>query len=330
MIRPVTLIGAFAFVVTLCLTVAAVPPLLSDQGRLTTEQGEPVEDGTYQIAFALYNAPSGGSPVWSETHSGVPVADGVFGVVLGGIVPIGDAVLAGDEKYLEVTVDADLVMPRTRLTSGAYALRVATVDGATGGAVNTPLVLIPEGTTVSFDAFGNRSAAAVASSRMEFTFNQENLPTISLWEPVDSKAFGLPAESKRVEFSPSGIYMFGQSEYDTTLIVAPNGDIIGSGQITMGENSSSGTETSVLGFQNNAEGDSSAIGGGSANLTTGTSTVISGGFSNTANGEGSTIGGGSFNQTDGAYSTISGGFANSAFGEYAAIPGGRDNVADGR
>jgi hypothetical protein len=222
-------------------------------------------------------------------------------------------------------------MPRTQLTSGAYAQRVATVDGTTGGVIEAPLILIPEGTTPGFDAFGNPSAAAVATSRIEFSFNANDLPIISLWEPVDSKAHGFAAaENKKIEFSYNGIYMFGETEQDTTLIVAPNGDIIGAGQITMGENSSSGTETSVLGFQNTADGDSSAIGGGSANYTTGTSSVISGGFSNTANGEGSAIGGGAYNQTDGPYSTIAGGFSNSTFGEYATIPGGRDNAADGR
>ena len=94
-------------------------------------------------------------------------------------------------------------------------------------------------------------------------------------------------------------------------------------------NSSSGVQTSVLGFDNDASGDSSSIGGGSYNVSFGTISVIGGGFSNTTNGTGATIGGGATNTVSGEYATIGGGLDNSAMGNYATIPGGQANVADG-
>jgi hypothetical protein len=37
------------------------------------------------MTFALYDVESGGSPLWSETHANVPVAEGLFSVRLGSI-----------------------------------------------------------------------------------------------------------------------------------------------------------------------------------------------------------------------------------------------------
>jgi hypothetical protein len=123
--------------------------------------------------------------------------------------------------------------------------------------------------------------------------------------------------------------MFGASEFDTTLIVEPNGDIRGVGQITMGENSSDGIQTTVLGFDNTGDGDSSTVGGGSGNVAQGTISIISGGHQNITTAEGATIGGGSFNQGDGPYSTVGGGQQNVASGEFATIAGGFGNTAAG-
>jgi len=161
----------------------------------------------------------------------------------------------------------------------------------------------------------------------QIVLETENIgvPQISMLEPADSKAPG----SKRVTIRPDALIMFGETELDTNLIVRSNGDITGLGQLTMGQNSSPGIQTSVLGFENTANGDSSAIGGGSQNTTNGTISTISGGHQNTANGEGSTIGGGAFNTTDGDYSTIAGGYNNRAEGDFSSIPGGEENNSDG-
>ena len=44
---------------------AAVPPVISYQGKLMQPNGIPVPDGTYSIRFAIYDAPTGGTPLWS-------------------------------------------------------------------------------------------------------------------------------------------------------------------------------------------------------------------------------------------------------------------------
>jgi hypothetical protein len=307
---------------------ASVPGLISYQGRLTTPDGESVADGPYQLTFSIYNVPEGGLALWTEQHIDVPVIDGLFSVILGSLIPLDDSVFVGGESYLAVQVGADLIQPRTRLTSAAYAQRVATVDEADGGTVTSPLIIVPSETTAGF-TMSEDGIAVSGVSYMELNVTGSDA-SISMWEPVDSRGLGgAQVTVKKLEMSHDGIVLFGATDLDTNLFVAPNGDIVGVGQITMGENSSPGLETTVLGFRNTAQGDSSTIGGGSENLTTGAISIIAGGHSNTANGEGSVIGGGAWNTNDGFYGTIGGGYQNSVSGDYATVPGGRDNTADG-
>ena len=299
---------------------AGVPQLLTYQGYLADSGGDPVADGTYSITFSIYNALEGGTAEWTETQTGVTVTDGVFSVLLGSSTPITDEVFAGPERFLEVTFDGEPQLPRAQITAVGYAHRISTLDGAKGGLVGDSVVIV--------------SASALASGKALIDVSRITLAvtgdggSISLYDPVDSKAPGA-IPTKRFQMFDDGLIMFGVDESDTTLVVAPNGDIVGVGQITMGENSSSGIETSVLGFQNTADGDSSTIGGGSANFTSGTISVISGGHANSASGEGSVIGGGGFNDVSGDYATIGGGRDNTAAGAFATVTGGDLNSADG-
>lgn len=121
---------------------AAVPQLISAQGKLTDQQGAPLLSGNYSITFVIYDAPTGGGVKWTETNPLVNVADGQFNVLLGSINSIDDSVFAGVERYLGVRVGEDPEMtPRSRLVSVGYAQRVGTVDGASGGTVDGPVVV---------------------------------------------------------------------------------------------------------------------------------------------------------------------------------------------
>jgi hypothetical protein len=241
-------------------------------------------------------------------------------------VPLTDSVFSQPDRWLETTVNGETVLPRTRLTSVGYAHRVGTVDQATGGEMIGDLVILSSAEIPAGAALSEEQLAAVP--RIEFTFGSSGSGSVSLYEPIDSRGLAFGAV-KRWELLSNGLVMFGNSEDDTTLTVSPNGDITGVGQITMGQNSSDGFHTSVLGFENTADGDSSTIGGGSLNVTTGALSVIAGGHANTATGEGSVISGGSFNAANGAYSFIGGGQYNQADGDHSVIPGGLNNTTGG-
>ncbi len=297
---------------------AEIPSLMAYQGRLTDSTGEALADGSYDLTFGIFGAQTNGFEHWSETQTAVPVSNGLFAVILGTSVPLTDSAFADPERYLGVSVNGVPVLPRTRITATAYANRIATVDGSTGGDIIGKLTILDPD-----DLLANKLLRDI--TRIEL----DPSGSIALYDPVDSKAGGAVPVVKRVELLRNGLVMYGVDSTDTTLVVTPSGDIIGVGQITMGENSSSGTETSVLGFRNTAEGDSSTIGGGSSNLTTGTISVIAGGHANTASGEGSVISGGSYNENNGEYAVIAGGQDNIATGEYSVIPGGQYNTTNG-
>jgi hypothetical protein len=66
----------------------------------------------------------------------VTVTDGFFAVLLGSINPINESVFSGADRYLTVQVGADPELtPQRQIASVAYAQRIATIDGATGGTV---------------------------------------------------------------------------------------------------------------------------------------------------------------------------------------------------
>ncbi|MBL8521216.1 MAG: tail fiber domain-containing protein [Betaproteobacteria bacterium] len=110
---------------------AAVPSTIHYQGVLTSA-GTPV-NGSHTFTFRLYDAPTGGAPVWSETQSGVAVAGGLFNVQLGSVTPFG---MAFDQPYfLSVQFNADAEMGRQPLASSPYALRAATADAIGSGSL---------------------------------------------------------------------------------------------------------------------------------------------------------------------------------------------------
>ncbi len=118
---------------------SSIPRLINYQGVLATPAGTPVEDGTYDILFSIYDAGQGGNLEWDHTYS-VTVTKGLFNVILGESEPID---LPFDEDYwLEIKVGNDPPLsPRIRITSVGYAYRAevantAVVAGSGGGWVD--------------------------------------------------------------------------------------------------------------------------------------------------------------------------------------------------
>ncbi len=90
-------------------TVHALPPKSGEEtipyaGRLSDDAGQPVAEGSYAFAFALYDTPTGGEPLWSEVQEGVVVKGGSFSVSLGNVIPIPPALLDGQTLWLAVGV----------------------------------------------------------------------------------------------------------------------------------------------------------------------------------------------------------------------------------
>jgi hypothetical protein len=101
------------------LTYAGVPKVINFQGKLTDSQGKAVANGDYGITFVIYDAETGGSPLWIETQT-VTTTDGLFSVLLGKTTPLN---LPFDKDYyLEIVVGGQVLSPRQRIASSAYAI----------------------------------------------------------------------------------------------------------------------------------------------------------------------------------------------------------------
>lgn len=93
-------------------------------GHLTDEAGQPVADGAYAFTFALYDAPDGGTLLWSETQTDVVVQGGGFTALLGSASPLPAAAKDG-KLWLAVGVrgpgegEFTLLSPRQQLNAAA-------------------------------------------------------------------------------------------------------------------------------------------------------------------------------------------------------------------
>ena len=137
--------------VSLSVLLAQVPHTMSYQGVLTTSSGVPVVDSLYTLQFSLQSTSVAGSPIFTETHPGVPVAHGTYHVILGALSAGGIVLPPGDSLFVEVTIVAGPVVygypqtfsPRTLVTSAPFALRADTAlyarTGAGGGSGWLPL-----------------------------------------------------------------------------------------------------------------------------------------------------------------------------------------------
>lgn len=106
------------FVVSISL--AEVPQLINYQGFLSDASGNPI-DGLRSIQFSLFGALTGGTAIWSETHS-VQVNAGLFDVMLGSVTPFGDIELDPLSVFLEIKVADDPPMtPRKQIVSVPFA-----------------------------------------------------------------------------------------------------------------------------------------------------------------------------------------------------------------
>jgi len=110
---------------------AQVPGQVDFQGLLLDTAGDPV-NGLVDLDFALFDAATGGTALWSELHADVSVVDGVYDVTLGSGTPLTPALLATGDMYLEISVEGETLSPRRQLLAVPYALRAAEAESLDG------------------------------------------------------------------------------------------------------------------------------------------------------------------------------------------------------
>jgi len=269
----------------------AIPQIINYQGQLTGLTGSAL-DTTVAMTFSLYGAASGGTPMWTETQPAVQVTNGQFSVLLGTFTVLPDSFAA--ERFLGVRIGSDSEMtPRQEFASAAYAFRVGTVDGATGGTITGSMSAGQQNTigTLSSVALGRQN---VASGEAAMSFGRSNMV--------------------RGDFS-----------------VIAGGGGTGTGIELSDSNSVAGNYSSILGGRRNRiSGNYGAMGGGAFHLITHSYGTIGGGEFNDALGNWATVSGGESNEVNDDWSTIGGGRNNTSIGEYSSVGGGWDNTVSGQ
>ncbi len=129
-------------------TAFAVPTQVTHQGRLFDALGVPMS-GPVAVEFAIFDTPSGGSAIWSESHT--PNFDeGYYSVELGLTSDLDDAIFDTDDVYISIAVNGGPELMRQKIGSMPFAIVAGSLDG---GTVNAAEVQI-NGTTV-IDGSGN-------------------------------------------------------------------------------------------------------------------------------------------------------------------------------
>lgn len=134
------LVGAIGLFFLNSFAYAGVPQLINYHGTLTDKTGATVPDGQYAVVFSIYDVPTGGTPLWTETwndtsSSSVVVTGGSFNAVLGTFTPIPLSFFSDHPvTYLGVKVGNDSEMlPRQRIVSVGYAFTAG--DGVPKGGI---------------------------------------------------------------------------------------------------------------------------------------------------------------------------------------------------
>ena len=129
MSRSTAALVSLAIVMFAAAAPAATPGQVSYQGLLLDQQGAPIT-GNVNLLFTIFNAASGGSALWTESHPSVAALNGVYDVVLGATTPITPAVVAGGSLFLQITVNGETLVPRQRLVAVPYAIRAESAASA--------------------------------------------------------------------------------------------------------------------------------------------------------------------------------------------------------
>ena len=333
------------------------------QGYLT--DGQQAANGSFDLAFALYDDPEAGSQVTGTISNTVSITDGLFTVEL----DFGN-VFDGTPVWLEVgvrpagqTEPATPLLPRQRLSAVPYATYAAnspwsglagmpadfadgidddTLYGAGAGLdlVDTTFAIglayqLPQ--TCEPDQFARWTGSSWACTEAgtgitgwSLSGNSGTAPGVDFVGTTDEAALELHVNGDRaLRLEPDDTSPNIVGGYEGNGVVSGlSGATIGGGGRDLATNQVSGGFGTVGGGAgNSASSYASTIGGGESNGASNSYAVIGGGLGNTAGGERSTVSGGSNNTASAQHAAVGGGSGNQAGAAFGTVGGGAGNAA---
>lgn len=179
-----------------------LPLRIAFQSKLIDPATNNPKNGTFSMQFKIYNVPTGGSALFTETQS-VAVNNGVFAVQLGTAALLSADLFSGASAYLGVTIGADSEMlPRQPLSMSPYAFTAMQL-------VNDQSIRINAGTTYStFTAAGNLALQyGVAGTTANFTGTGGAIYSITASSGIrmQNGTMKLDAASKGLDATGTGV-----------------------------------------------------------------------------------------------------------------------------
>ncbi len=205
------------------------------------EGGGALVTGTYDMVFKIYDAPTGGTVLWTGNHTnangnGVDVDDGVFQVMLGS--GAGNAFsldFNDDSYYLGISIGTDTEMtPRERLGATPYAFNSSFLDGLDA----TAFVLANQ-------TLAQRITIATATVDTLVTLNQTGLGNIlalfnnteEVFTVLQNGNVGIRNSAPATELSVGGVISASSFEGLSGDNSTFGGGIVVAGDVTIAEGS---------------------------------------------------------------------------------------------
>ena len=111
---------------------ADTPELINYQGRLTNPDGSP-QAGTKTFSLSIWDDATGGAALYSEDLGEILLDEnGIYSFQFGAdSAALAQALQAGGQHWIELTVDNAVLSPRQRILAVPFALKAAQADTAT-------------------------------------------------------------------------------------------------------------------------------------------------------------------------------------------------------
>ena len=107
-----------------------VPHEINYQGWLGNASDTTGVTGSFDMTFTLYDAETGGTALWAETHESVKVTRGIFNVLLGSVNSLPENIFTGEPLWLEIKIGDETLSPRKKLVSVGYAIQAERAENA--------------------------------------------------------------------------------------------------------------------------------------------------------------------------------------------------------
>ncbi|MFH1690880.1 MAG: hypothetical protein ABIE42_11715 [Candidatus Eisenbacteria bacterium] len=125
--RAVVVLAIVALTLLAGTALGQVPTKMNYQVMLTDDFDEPLANQTVTLFFTLHTEPTGGTLLWSESHSDTTNSIGVVSVTLGETSPLVPYHVQ-TPTWMQVAVNGQTLSPRRELVSSPYALHASDSD----------------------------------------------------------------------------------------------------------------------------------------------------------------------------------------------------------